>query len=232
MSRTRGALVWGAIVAQLLFTVSWLVGSLAEGRHYRVSAEGISDLGALTAGHPWFVLTAQGVAGLLTIAFALFALGPALASGGGRRPVAAWLVAATPLGLDNVWDLFFRLDCRAADPGCVQSLGSASWHATGHLAISFLSFPVMVITPSVLAARFRAVPAWQGYSGFALAFSSVMFIGVIAFIGLHGHDGAGYAERALALAASIGLVLLALATRRALTGSADPEPAPLTTARA
>lgn len=221
----RMALVRGAVVAQVLFAAVWLVGGLTEGQGYRSSAHGISDLGARTADHAGLVLAAQGVAGVLTIAFALFALGPALAAPGGRRPAGAWLVAASPLGLDNVWDVLFRLDCRAADPGCVQGLGSGSWQAAGHLAISFVGFPVMVITPSVLAAHFRANPAWQGWSGGALAFSPVMFIGVIAFIGLHGHAGAGYAERALAMAASAGVVLLALGTRRALAGGCARGPA-------
>ncbi|MGF1427010.1 DUF998 domain-containing protein [Kitasatospora sp. LaBMicrA B282] len=213
MSSARSILVWGAVAAQALFTGSWLLGGLAEERGYRVSADGISDLGALTASHPWTVLTAQGIAGALTIAFAIFALGPALAGPGGRRPAGAWLVAASPLGLDNIWDVFFRLDCRAADPGCSQSFGSGSWHAVAHLAISTLTFPIMVITPSVLAVQFRARPAWQGRAGLALAFSPVMFVGVTAFMGLHGRDGGGYAERVLALAASTGTVLLALGTR-------------------
>ncbi|MEE1782433.1 DUF998 domain-containing protein [Streptomyces sp. SP17BM10] len=217
------ALVRGAIAAQVLLTAVWWVGGLTEGRGYRISAHGISDLGARTADHAGLVLAAQGVAGVVTIVFALFALGPALAAPDGRLPAEAWLVAASPLGLDNVWDVLFRLDCRAADPGCVQSLGTGSWRAAGHLAISFVGFPVLVITPSVLAARFRANPAWQVWSGRALAFSPVMFVGVIAFVGLHGHDGAGYAERALALAASTGVVLLALGTRRAL--AAPPGPA-------
>jgi hypothetical protein len=79
-----------------------------------------------------------------------------------------------------------------------------------------------VITPSVLAAQFRANPAWRGWSGAATAFSPVMFLGVLVFVGLHGRDGAGYAERALATAAAAGVVLLAVATRRVLTGASRP----------
>ncbi|MDH6578010.1 DUF998 domain-containing protein [Kitasatospora sp. MAP5-34] len=217
----RRALTWGAIAAQLLFTASWFLDGLAEGRGYRASADGISDLGALTADHPWLELAAQAVAGTLTIAFALFALRPALALPGASAPVGAWLVAASPLGLDNVWDVFFRLDCRAADPGCSHSLTGGSWHATVHLAISLLSFPVLVIAPSVLAARFRAHPAWQGCSGPALAFSPVMFVGVLGFLGLHGRDSGGYAERALAMAASVGVILLAVRTHRVLSPVSD-----------
>ncbi|MFJ7247828.1 DUF998 domain-containing protein [Kitasatospora sp. NPDC098652] len=217
MTRTRNALIWGGIAAQLLFTVSWLVGGLVEGRGYRVSADTISDLGALTASHPGWKLAAQGIAGLLTIAFALFALRPALAVPGGPRPVAAWLVAASPVGLDNVADVLFRLDCRAADPWCAHRLTGDSWHASAHVGLALAGFVLLVITPAVLAAQFRAHPAWRGSANAALAYSPVMFLGVLVYVGLHGRDGAGYAERALALAASTGVVLLALRASR-LTG--------------
>ena len=84
-------LAWGAIVAQLVFVGSWLVGGVIERHGYSVASDDISDLGALTAHHPTLVLVAFGISGALTIAFALGAVRPALGLGG-------WLLAVVAPG--------------------------------------------------------------------------------------------------------------------------------------
>jgi hypothetical membrane protein len=79
-SRRRAIwLAWGAIGGVVVFNLGWLLAGALQGGSYSVASHDVSDLGALTARFPWVMLTAQVIAGTLIIAFALFALGPALA---------------------------------------------------------------------------------------------------------------------------------------------------------
>ena len=70
-------------------------------------------------------LGTQAIAGLLTVAFALGALGPALARLDGKAVLGAWFVAGSLAGAE-LTELLFRLDCRAADLGCTSSAATAS----------------------------------------------------------------------------------------------------------
>jgi hypothetical protein len=63
------------------------------------------------------------------------------------------------MGLDNLSDAFFRLDCRTADPGCTAA--ASSWHAKVHLAVGLISAVATIAAPFVLAARMRYVPGWR-----------------------------------------------------------------------
>jgi len=109
-------LAWAAIAAQVVFVGGWLVSGAIEGHGYSPRRDDISDLGALTAHHVWFNLTTLAVAGIATIAFAIFALRPALERQGLKQPLSAWLVALSLPALDNLSDVFVRLDCRARGP--------------------------------------------------------------------------------------------------------------------
>jgi hypothetical protein len=106
-------------------TGRWLLAGTMQTGGYSAASHDVSDLGALTEQSPLVMLTAQGIAGALTIAFALLALQPALAVPGRRAALGAWLLAASLMGLDNLSDAFFRLDCRAADPGCTAAAADA-----------------------------------------------------------------------------------------------------------
>lgn len=92
----RAHRIWlarGAIAAQVLFISGWLVLGAVEGHGYSAGRHDISDLSALTAQHPWIDLATAGIAGALTMAFALLALRPALTLQQRRTPISAWLVA-------------------------------------------------------------------------------------------------------------------------------------------
>ena len=101
-SRRRAIwLAWGAIGGVVVFNLGWLLAGALQGDGYSVASHDVSDLGALTARSPWVMLTAQVIAGTLIIAFALFALGPALAVPGGiphrsRQPLRHLLPARLP----------------------------------------------------------------------------------------------------------------------------------------
>jgi hypothetical protein len=157
-------LAWGAVAGIVVFNLGWLLAEAVQGSGYSVASHDISDLGALTARAPWVMLTAQGIAGTLTILFALFALRPALAVPGRGQALGAWLLAASLMGLDNLSDVFFRLDCRAADQGCTAATAFSSWHGRVHLAVGLLSGIAMIAAPFVLAARMRRADGWHDLS--------------------------------------------------------------------
>jgi hypothetical protein len=205
-------LAWAAIVAQVVFTAGWVVGDALQDAPYSPARDPISDLGALTAQHAWVILTAQGIAGVLTIAFAIGALRPAMAVSGRRSAIGPWLVAGSVLGLDNLSDAFFRLDCRAADPGCA-TLAIASWHAEIHDLVAVVSVLLAVAAPFALARRMRLAAAWRDRAGAALAFGVVFALVAAGYAVLTGMDGGGYAQRALVAVGSAGIVLLALRVR-------------------
>jgi len=69
-----------------------------------------------------------------------------------------WLAALS--AIQGITDAVFRPDCRAAD-GCTQAQAAASWHGQLHAAIGFASIVVLVLTPFVLARRFRRLPEWR-----------------------------------------------------------------------
>ena len=90
-SRRRAIwLAWGAIGGVVVFNLGWLLAGALQGDGYSVAGHDVSDLGALTARSPWVMLTAQVIAGTLIIAFALFALGPALAVPGRGPAPGSW----------------------------------------------------------------------------------------------------------------------------------------------
>lgn len=205
-------LAGGAIGAQVVFTGGWLLGDALQDAPYSAARDPISDLGALTARHAWVILTAQGIAGALTIAFAIFALRPAMAVSGRRAAIGPWLVAGSILGLDNLSDAFFRLDCRVADPGCA-SVAIASWHAEIHDVAAVIGVALAVAAPFALARRMRLAAAWRDRARPALAFGVLFALIAGGYVALAGSDGGGYAQRGLVAIGSAGVVLLALRVR-------------------
>lgn len=203
------ALSRGAALGQLLFTAGWVVGGLVQGGAYSPARHDISDLGALGARHPWMMLVPQGLAGALTIAFALAALAPAMRRPGERGPLGAWLVALSLLGLDNLSDAFFRLDCRGGDAGCTAAAATASWHGTLHLHVAMVTGLVTVAAPFALGRRMRRLPEWADMAAGAFVLGAVLALAVSAHVALQGRDGGGYAQRASVLLASMGTLALA-----------------------
>jgi hypothetical membrane protein len=178
-----------------------------------VASHDISDLGALTARSPWVMLTAQGIAGTLIILFALFALRPALAVPGRGTAIGAWLLAASLIGLDNLSDAFFRLDCRAADQGCSAAAAASSWHGRVHLAVGLLSGIAAIAAPFVLAARMRHADGWRDLARPTILAGSLLVAVLAAYVVVEGKPGGGYLQRAAIVVFSVGVVTLALRVR-------------------
>jgi hypothetical protein len=205
-------LAWGAVAGVVVFNLGWLLAGAVQGGGYSVASHDISDLGALTARFPWVMLTAQGVAGTLTILFALFALRPALAVPGRGQAVGAWLLAASLMGLDNLSDVFFRLDCRAADQGCTAAAAS-SWHGRVHLAAGLLSGIATIALPFALAARMRHADGWHDLARPTILAGSLLVAVLAAYVAFEGKTGGGYLQRAAIVIFSAGVVTLALRVR-------------------
>jgi hypothetical protein len=220
-SRRRATrLAWGAVGGVVVFNLGWLLAGAVQGGGYSVASHDISDLGALTARSPWVMLTAQGIAGTLIILFALFALGPALAVPGRGTALGAWLLAASLMGLDNLSDAFFRLDCRAADQGCTAAAAASSWHGRTHLAVGLLSGIATIVLPFVLAARMRQADGWRDLAR-PTVLAGVLLVAVLAaYVAFEGKTGGGYLQRAAIVLFSAGVVTLALRVR-ALARSRD-----------
>ena len=174
----------GAIAAQVIFTAGWVIGAAVQRGPYSSTQHYISDLASLTADHAWILLVAQGIAGVLTIAFAVLALRP-------EAPIAAWLVAASGLGLDNLSDAFFRLDCRAID-GCAQS----SWHAQLHGTVGTLTSVATLLAAFALAHRYRV----------AILFGILIALGDLAGYLLDSDHG--FWQRFVRVVAGVGVLLL------------------------
>jgi hypothetical protein len=97
--RHRSWLAWAVIAAQLLLVGGMLILGAIEGHGDSAGRHDISDLGALTAHHATAERLIVGIAGAVTIAFALLVLRPSLRTTGGREPVGPWLGGALAAGL-------------------------------------------------------------------------------------------------------------------------------------
>jgi len=214
----------GGVAGQVIFTVGWLVGGWVQDVAYSSARHDISDLGALTARHPWVMLTAQGLGGALTIAFALGSLRPALDVAGRRGAIGPWLIALSLPGLDNVSDLFFRLDCRAADPGCTAAVSAASWHGQVHSIVGGVSAVITLAAPFVMLRRLRLSPGWRGLFWPTVAVGIALVAGFVAYAALGGQSGQGLTQRAIAIIACGWIATLAVQVVR--VGVPAPAPVP------
>jgi Protein of unknown function (DUF998) len=203
----------GAVGGVVVFNVGWLLAGALQAGGYSVARHDVSDLGALTAQDPWVMLTAQGIAGTLIILFALLALRPALAVPGRGTALGAWLLAASLMGLDNLSDAFFRLDCRAADWGCTTAAAVSSWHGTVHLVVGVISGIATIAIPFVLAARMRRADGWRDLARPTILFGLLFLAVLVSSAVLEGKTGGGYLQRGAIVLLSAGIATLALRVR-------------------
>ena len=70
-----------------------------------------------------------------------------------------------------------------------------------------------VAAPFALANGMRPVAAWRDRAWPALGFGVVFALVAAGYVALTGMDGLGYAQRALVVTGSAGVVLLALRVR-------------------
>ena len=215
MTRTR--LAAAAIAAQVAFVLGWLVLGALEGHGYSPGRDDVSDLGALTAHHTMWWQLVVGASGALTMAFAIWALRPALTLPGRRAPLAAWLVVVSLPSLDNLGDAFFRLDCRAADAGCSTADAAASWHGKAHLVVFAVAAVPTLIAPFALARSFRQLEGWRDLARPARVFGVVAIIGFVVTAATSGTAAQGWTQRGIIVIVCSGIVLLATRVLRQST---------------
>ena len=216
-------LAWAAIAAQIVFVAGWLVVGAIEGHGYSAGRHDISDLGALTAHHVGLNALTLAISGVLTIAFAVFALRPALMQAELKQPISAWLVALSLPALDNLSDVFFRLDCRAADSGCTASEAASSWHGKIHVIAGVIAAVATLIAPFALAYRMRRLDEWRDLARPTLVFGLVVVASLAAYVALNGTGAQGWSQRIAALLVASGVVMLALRVKR-IAATDDIEP--------
>jgi hypothetical protein len=214
MNDVRRTLAAAVIAAQLLFIGGWLVLGSVEGHGYSAARHDISDLGALTAHHATASRLTEGIAGFVTVAFALLALRPSLRSAGRAGGAGAWLVALSLPGLDSLSDAFFRLDCRAADAGCTAGDAFASWHGKAHLISFAISALATVAAPFVLSRAMRRVDGWRDLAGPARAFGILTILLLAASGATTGTAVQGWTQRVAAVIVTSSAALLGLRVLR------------------
>jgi hypothetical membrane protein len=223
MTRLTRWITRAVIPCQLLFVLGLLAAGAVQDSRYSPARDDISDLGALTAQHPWVVLAPEGLAGVVTIAFALLVLRPALALSGRRTALGAWLLAGSLMGLDNVSDLLFRLDCRRADPGCTAERQEGSWHAQVHELVGLLCALATVAAFIALGRRMRELDAWADLAVPAGVFAVAYLALLLTYAALEGEDGAGYAQRTTVVLL-VGAFVVLVRRTRSLQGDGRTSP--------
>ncbi|WP_261562833.1 DUF998 domain-containing protein [Frankia tisae] len=151
---------WGAVglAAQLVFTTGWVLAGTWQGPHYSVLRDSISDETALTAPHAWFLITCQLLAGLGTLAFALFGLRPALAAAGKTAGYAPWMLAAGSMAYLVIYP---RLPCRLADSSCTVHEHLDSAGGLNDAIASGMLIAMLAVVPFPLWRRMRELPRWR-----------------------------------------------------------------------
>lgn len=220
----RGVRRWvtvAVVPAQLLFVVALFVAQLVQRDGYKPSRYDISDLGALTADHPWVLLVPEAVAGVVTVAFALLVLRRALMVPGRHEALGPWLLAASLVGLDNVSDALFRLDCRRVDPGCTDDVRTASWHAQVHELVGLLAVAATVAALLALAHRFRRLEQWADLALPTVALGAAFLVAMGVYAVRESRPGGGVAQRAAVL---LVVAFFAVLVRRVLALSRQSAP--------
>ncbi len=203
-------LAQSVIAVQILFTIGWITAGLLQGDGYSIAHHDISDMGAKTAPNPWMYMLPTGITGIVTIWFSIGALRPVLKISGIRRPIGAWFLALSLMGLDNFSDMFFQLDCRAIDPGCTQEVAAASVQGKLHIIVALVSVLFTVIAPFVLSRHMRNLDGWKDLKSKTIIFGIFFLVALIGYIITDGSYGHGYIQRIMCLMLSFGIIVLAL----------------------
>lgn len=212
-TRARVAAVSG-LLAVVVMTAGWIVAGLLQPASYNWSAQEISDLGALTAQHAWVWNTADSLAGLLLVAFAVGVF-PLFRAG---RPGRFAVTSIGLVGIGSMLDGLLREDCPLSTSEACQRLQDGpglSWHHQVHDIESVIVVAAMLVGPFMLARAFRRVDRLSGLRIYSLGTGGAMALFVVAYLLLYGDDGAGLAQRALVILYLAWIAALAILIFRA-----------------
>jgi hypothetical membrane protein len=214
MDRVRVGAIAG-IAGAVLFTGGWIVAGLVQPATYDWARQEISDLGALTADHAWVWNLADSLSGLLILIFAVGILPLVRVARAGK--VGAILIGI--VGFGSVLDGLLREDCPLSTSDACQRLQDApglSWQHQAHDIESVVVFLAILAAPFFLARACTGIENLRGLRGYSVATGFVQIAAALAYAALYGQAGGGVAQRLLALAFMVWIVVLAL---RILTGS-------------
>lgn len=185
------------LLAPVTFALGVFLGDLVQPDAFSPADDGISDLGAVTATHPW--LYNQVAANLTGLGILALAAGLRVALPGSAL-ARVGVVALAVLGVGMFLDGIFRLDCQGIDAGCEND----SWHSTAHRIEGGFTRTATVVAPVVLAFAFRRLPEWRRIWLPTLLAIPVAILVSIPFSGL----GAGAATRATSVVLVLWVGLL------------------------
>lgn len=212
---------FAGIGAASLITLGWIVGGLVQGAGYSWSRQEISDLGALTAQHPWIWNLADSASGLLILVFAFGLFAVVRSSRAGR--VGAGLLVA--VGLGSVIDGVLREDCALSTSEACQRLQDdpgLSWHHQAHDIESVIVVAALLAAPFVLAKAFRQFDVLRGLRGYSLATGVAAAVATAAYVPLYGDPGGGIAQRVLILVSMAWIAVISIAMLRSSPATRTP----------
>jgi hypothetical membrane protein len=200
------------IATQVVFVVSWLVAASWQGPRYSVLKHSISEMYAVTAPHPTFLLIVLTLCGAATILFAVRSVWPALRPGGWTAAVGSVLLVLSAGGLGDLLTPFERVACRMADPGCTSAkmVANSGGKLDGNLTtIGVLLF---VLAAFFLAHAMRRMPGWQAWA-WPTRWTAIL---VVAFAVLLAADSglSGLFERLASATAAAAIAALGVGVLR------------------
>lgn len=211
---SRGPLAFVALVAQVLFTITWLVAASWQGSAYDAVAHSISDMYADNAPLGVVFLIVLPICGLVTILFALFSLRPTLRPGGWTATVGSVLLALSIFGLGDLLTPWERLACRIADAGCTADSQLATAGGQLDTALSTAGFMLLIAAGFFLAQAMVKTEGWSRWA-WPTRIVSVLLAVLFAVDGFVAGAGlGGLFERLLALVGAAAIAALAVGVIR------------------
>jgi hypothetical protein len=205
---------WAGIAAQVIFVAAWLAAASWQGPHYSVLKHSISDMYAVTAPHPMFLLIVITLCGAATIWFALRSVQPALRPGGWAATVGVALLALSVAGLGDLLTPFERMACRLADPGCTTALQVSNPGGKLDGDLTTIGVLALVVAGFFLAHAMRRIPSWQAWARPTRA-TAVLILALTVADALTPHSGlTGLFERLVAVTAAAAITAIAVGILR------------------
>ncbi len=203
-----------AIVANIVFTVAWLLAATWQGPNYNSIAHTISDMYADGAPGAWVLIVLFTLAGAAVMMFALRSLWPALREAGRPARIGSILLALSIFGLGDLLSLFEREGCRLADAGCTAASQTGTFGGATDATLSTIGVAALAVGGFFLAAAMKKLPAWTAWAR-PTRNATIAFIVIFVLDGVLGGAGlSGLCERGIALAGAAGITALAIGILR------------------
>jgi hypothetical protein len=216
------------IATQVIFVASWLAAASWQGPRYSVLAHSISEMYAVTAPHPLFLLIVLTICGAATILFTLRSVWPVLRPGGRAATVGSALLTLSVAGLGDLLTPFERVACRMADPGCTTARLVSNSGGKLDENLTTIGVLLVVLAGFFFAHAMRRIPGWQAWA-WPTRWTAVLILVLLAANIPHSGLG-GLFERLLAATMAAALAALAVGILRRSRDMGSHEPSRTLTA--